>query len=234
VVVARARLCGPVAIVLVGWIAGLSGAARGADIRGRVTLVNPVSRDEPKGDLYGGRAAQMPGKMAQLESRSEVQNVVIFIKGRVDSPDGKPWPPPREPVKVLQINTSFVPRVQSVIVGQRVEFQNQDPLFHNVFSLSKTAPFDLGRFPAPESKEMTFLKPGPVKVFCDIHSHMKGVVLVLPHPFFASPGQQGSYEIKGLPPGDYTLVAWHDLLQPQSRKIRISSESQALEADFDL
>jgi hypothetical protein len=79
-----------------------------------------------------------------------------------------------------------------------------------VFSLSKTKTFDLGRYAVGQSKSVQFDRPGIVRVFCDIHSHMNAFVLVFSHPFFAVTDDQGRYRIENVPVGNYSVVAWHE------------------------
>jgi plastocyanin len=88
-------------------------------------------------------------------------------------------------VRMDQRNEQFVPRLLAITVGTIVDFPNSDTKFHNVFSLSKTHPFDLGRYPPGKSGFERFERPGLVRVFCDIHSHMSGYILVFSHRYFA-------------------------------------------------
>ena len=94
-----------------------------------------------------------------------------------------------------QRNETFVPHVLAIMTGTTVDFPNSDPIYHNVFSLSKTSRFDLGRYAAGRSKSVRFDKPGIVRVFCDIHSHMNAYILVFSHPFFALTRADGRYGI---------------------------------------
>jgi len=114
-----------------------------------------------------------------------------------------------------------------------VEFPNGDPIFHNVFSLSKPASFDLGRYPKGSSRSVRFDKPGMVKVFCHIHSDMSAVIVVLDNPYFATPDRHGRYSIDGLPPGEYTVVGWHERARPLRRTIRIQP-GQTAGVDFKI
>ena len=107
-----------------------------------------------------------------------------------------------------QRNESFVPHVLAITVGTVVDFPNSDHIYHNVFSLSKTKTFDLGRYAAGHSKPIRFDRPGIVRVFCDIHSHMNAFILVFNHPFFAMTDADGRYRIDNVPPGTYNVVAW--------------------------
>src|SRR4029077_6381444 len=116
---------------------------------------------------------------------------------------------------------TFVPHVLAVPKGTTVDFPNGDAIFHNVFSLSKAAEFDLGRYPRGSSKSVRFDRPGMVKVFCHIHSDMSGVIVVLDTPFSAVPDSQVPSSITGVPPGEYTVVGWHERARPLRKTVRI-------------
>lgn len=209
-------------------LAGLAAAGASAgDLTGRVVVATAVRRDEkPRGDAYGARNAPLPGDAAPAP-RGEAQNVVVFIKGTVP---GTFTPPATRPA-MAQVDARFEPRVVPVLAGTTVEFPNRDSIYHNIFSLTQGANFNLGRYPRPESRAHTFEKPGLVRVNCDIHAHMLGFVLVLPHPYFAVPGADGSWRIPGIPAGSYHLVAWHDTLPPQVREVVVPAAG-SLEASF--
>jgi len=104
----------------------------------------------------------------------------------------------------------FVPHVLAIMTGTTVDFPNSDNIYHNVFSLSKVRPFDLGRYAAGRSKQIKFDRPGIVRVFCEIHSHMSAFILVFNHPFFAVTDPDGRYRIDNVPPGIYSVVAWNE------------------------
>jgi plastocyanin len=116
----------------------------------------------------------------------------------------------RAPVRprVAQRDTTFVPAVVVVPPGAVVEFPNEDPFFHNVFSYSAVKRFDLGRFPEGESKSVGFGEPGIVKVYCEVHESMRAAVIVTPSRFHAIVGADGRFVIPDVPPGSYTLVVW--------------------------
>jgi plastocyanin len=118
----------------------------------------------------------------------------------------------RDPGRVAmdQRNERFVPHVLAVMVGTIVDFPNSDLIYHNVFSLSRAKRFDLGRYAAGKSKAVRMDRPGVVRVFCDIHSHMSAFVLVFNHPFFAVTDADGRFQLPSLPSGTYTLVAWYE------------------------
>src|SRR3982750_209726 len=111
----------------------------------------------------------------------------------------------REPgrLQMDQRNETFYPHILAVTVGTVVDFPNSDSTYHNVFSLSKAKRFDLGRYARGKSKAVVFDKPGVVRVFCDIHSHMSAFVLVFNHPYFAISDGDGRYRIDNLSAGTY-------------------------------
>jgi plastocyanin len=111
---------------------------------------------------------------------------------------------------ITQRNKTFIPHVLVVPVGTRVSFRNEDPIFHNVFSLSKPNDFDTGLYKQGASYEKTFKHAGVVQVLCNIHSAMLGVVVVVDTPYYAQADGAGAFTIKGVPPGEYELKAWHE------------------------
>ena len=132
-----------------------------------------------------------------------------------------------------QRNETFVPHVLAVTTGTTVDFPNSDTFYHNVFSLSKTQRFDLGRYAAGRSRSVRFDRPGIVRVFCDIHSHMNAFILVFSHPFFAMTDADGRYRIENVPPGTYNVVAWNEGMSSDPRPATVPDGGIA-ELDFVL
>ena len=132
-----------------------------------------------------------------------------------------------------QRDETFVPHVLAVTAGTVVDFTNNDRTYHNVFSFTKGNRFDLGRYGRGRSKSVRFDRPGIVRVFCDIHSHMSAFVLVFGHRFFAVTDGEGRYQIENVPPGTYTLVAWNEGQPRETRTVTVP-EASGVEADFVL
>ena len=109
-----------------------------------------------------------------------------------------------------QRNETFVPHVLAVRTGTTVDFPNSDRIYHNVFSLSPTRRFDLGRYAVGRSKAVRFDRPGVVRVFCDIHSHMSAFILVFSHRYFAVTQPDGTYQLPPVPAGTYMLAGWYE------------------------
>lgn len=207
-----------------------SAAFPASTLRGSVTLGRQLSAHRMRFSLYADAHRAGVGS-APHSMTDELQNVVVYLE-RV--PEGTVVPDrPRVPARMEQEGLSFKPHVLAVVKGTEVEFPNRDMLFHNVFSLSKTASFDLGRFAQNASKSLRFTKPGIVKVFCHIHSDMSGVILVLDNPFYASPGTDGQYVIEGIPPGEYRVIAWHERARMAARTIRIEAGKDSV-LDFEI
>lgn len=131
-----------------------------------------------------------------------------------------------------QRDQTFVPHVLAITVGTTVDFPNSDLTFHNVFSLSKTKSFDLGRYSRGKSKAVRFDRPGVVRVFCDIHSHMSAFILVFAHRYFAVTDQAGNYAISGVPPGTYTLAVWHEGEVRETKVVTLPDAGGTIDADF--
>jgi plastocyanin len=132
-----------------------------------------------------------------------------------------------------QQNQTFVPHLLAISTGTTVDFPNSDHIYHNVFSLSKVARFDLGRYAVGKSKWIRFDRSGIVRVFCDIHSHMNAYILVFSHPFFAVTDDAGQYRIGNVPPGTYNLIAWNEGLASEPKQVTIP-EGGVTEVDFTL
>jgi plastocyanin len=142
--------------------------------------------------------------------------------------DGGPVPHLQPARKlVLQRGKAFVPRVLAVPVGSSVIFRNEDPINHNVFSLSPH--LDTGLYGQGGEKEETFDKPGVVQLLCNIHSSMLGYLVVVDTPYFAQADGTGAFAISGVAPGEYDLQVWHEnASQPTRQKLMVPREGARL------
>ena len=132
---------------------------------------------------------------------------------------------PRE--RLDQRRETFVPHVLPIMVGTTVDFPNSDATYHNVFSLSKTQRFDLGRYAQGRTRSVRFDRPGVVRVFCDIHSHMSAFIIVFSHPYFAVTEPDGRYRIEGVPPGTYSAAAWYEGETRETRTVTVPAGGSA-------
>jgi plastocyanin len=171
-------------------------------ITGRVRLTARVKAAALPSTAYPTRAV---GVHDNSPAAQPLRNVVVYLKDFVYRAALAP-----SRAALRQEHETFVPHVLAITRGSTVDFPNDDPIFHNVFSLSSAATFDLRRYPQGEIRSQQFNKAGVVKIYCHIHSHMSAVVLVLDHPYFVTPQDDGSFELPKVPPGDYTIVGWHE------------------------
>ena len=160
--------------------------------------------------------------------------MVVYL----ESPDpnrAMPTPPP--PVQVSQKDAQFAPRLIVITLGQSVEFLNDEtrPIEHNVFSNSPAKRFDLGLYGPGQSKSVTFDKPGPVTLLCSIHRYMDGVVYVSPTPYTSRVSEDGQYEIKNVPPGEWTVKTWQRRKRFPEKTIPVKVEAaKAATVDLEL
>ena len=139
---------------------------------------------------------------------------------RVDGPT--PRPAPARGKVISQRSKTFVPRVLAVPVGTKVDFRNEDELFHNVFSLSRPNDFDTGLYKQGASYSQTFRKAGLVQILCNIHSSMVAYVVVVDTPYYAQADATGAFTIKNVPPGDYEIESWHEAsMRPWKQRVTV-------------
>jgi len=198
-------------------------AARNGTIRGRVELrraPQPVERRPNVADLGAATTRDVP----------DLLRSVVYLES---APRGAFEA--QEPGRAVmdQRNETFVPHLLAITTGTTVDFPNSDKFYHNVFSFSKTRRFDLGRYAAGESKHITFDRPGIVRVFCEIHSHMNAYILVFNHPYFAVSDDEGRYHIDNVPPGTYNVIAWHEGDAADAKPVTVP-DGAAAELDFSI
>ena len=196
-------------------------------IRGRVEVKVEKSLRDARPDP-GGLGMGSPARDPQERRRSVVFLDEVPVKAFEQGETRR--------VQMVQKNERFIPHVLAVVAGTVVDFPNADSTYHNVFSLSKTQQFNLGRYAAGKSHSVRFDNVGVVRVFCDIHSQMSAFIVVLRHRYFAVTDDDGRYRIGDVPPGTYDLLVWNETLRgdPAKRSITIPDSGGDVEADFVL
>jgi plastocyanin len=124
---------------------------------------------------------------------------------------------------IAQRGKTFAPRVLVVPGGSSVSFPNEDPIFHNVFSLSQPQPFDLGLYRSGAAKTRTFTEPAVYHIFCNIHPQMVAFLVVAPSPWVATAGPDGAWQLD-VPPGRYRITALSERASPVSIEIVVGGK----------
>lgn len=190
------------ALVLGALVALLAPAAAAGELAGRVTL--------------GVEGASL----------ADLGPTVVFL---APVSDGASLPP-APPVPVLrQRNARFDPSFLVVVAGQSLRVANDDTIFHNVFSFSRPNDFDLGLYPAGESRSVRFEHAGVVKVYCSIHETMTATVLVAPTPLYDRASAAGDYRIPDVPAGRWELTAWNERLPAVTRRVTVGAGPERLD-----
>jgi plastocyanin len=196
-------------------------------LRGRVELKNPVMDDsriisKEISAIYQKTTLPPPSTYEPLSFVIYIEDArsVQFSPKPVNN-DSAPRPSVKPRLVMDQKELTFVPHVLPILVGSTVEFPNSDPVYHNVFSFSRTKTFDLGRYPTHHSKAVTFTRPGLVKVYCDMHSQMNAFILVLANPYFTLSDERGDYVIRDIPAGTHKVKAWFARLPEKTASVTI-------------
>lgn len=186
-------------VALLGVFLGLTQVVHAqATVEGRVKL--PKARGADVMD----KRYDISGEPAVIEP--DPPSAVVYLEGDFPAPKTPPQ------AEMPQKNFEFAYPLLAVRVGTVVSFPNLDDTYHNIFSYSKPKKFDLGRYKGDEKPvpSVTFDKPGAVVLHCDIHEHMRAIILVLETPYFQHTDLEGNYKLTNLPAGHYKLKAWID------------------------
>jgi plastocyanin len=164
-------------------------------------------------------AAEITGEVTLVQGKSgrapDASQVVIWL-APLDAVQKVHATSERTRYRLVQRNKRFEPSLLVVPVGSVVDFPNEDPWFHNVFSLYRGKRFDLGLYQAGAQRSVKFDRIGPSYLFCNIHPEMTGVVLAVDSEFFAISDKAGRYSISGVPPGKYLLHVWYENARPEA------------------
>ena len=170
----------------------------------------------PEGVAVSGRITilEKPGAVA-----TDVGSTVIFLEPTGAGKGTRPTD-----VHIAMQSKQFIPRVRVVTTGSRVNFPNQDPFRHNVFSNTPGGTFDLGLYPRGTARAATFRRAGVYPIFCNIHSRMSAFVVAVPTSHYTQAQADGSWTIEGVPPGSYRLRVWHERTLERAREVTIAGE----------
>lgn len=172
----------------------------------RAALLNLVAAGLVGGVVCPLTAAEISGRVVDLNGRP-VHDAIVFVD---QLPPGAAPPADTRTAVMDQVDKEFVPHVLPVAVGTEVTFPNHDQIHHHVYSLSRTKTFEIPLYKGEAAPPIRFDQVGAVKLGCNIHDWMAGVILVVPTPYFAVTDEQGSFAMHDLRPGTYGVVAWHE------------------------
>jgi len=183
-----------------------------APVEPRINMnADPVCKKAHPGPVYGEEVV--------INKNETLKNVLIFIK---DGLPAKTYEPPKQKLLFDQIGCEYKPHVLGIMVGQELDIKNSDPTLHNVHSLSKLNP-QFNRAQPIKNMVMTekFEKVETFKVKCEVHPWMNAYIGVFNNPFFAVTGDDGSFTLKGVPAGEYTIEAWQEKYGSKTAKVKV-------------
>jgi len=160
-----------------------------------------------------GRVELVSSHDAKVRKHTDYSGVVVWL----ESASGTPViPTSAGRAQMAQKNKTFTPHILAISVGTVVDFPNFDPIFHNAFSNYNGQVFDIGLYPPGTTRSLAFRREGVVRVFCNIHSAMSAVIVVLKSPYFATSAKDGTFQIANVPAGSYRMNLFHERAAEQT------------------
>jgi plastocyanin len=211
--------------------AAIAGNALAGNVVGTVKFAGPAS---PAKKIEKTKDVEVCGKIANtaedmiVGAGGGLKNVVVMV----NVPGAKPMAAPAAPAVLDQKGCWFLPHIQIVAPGQKVNITNDDGILHNIHTTSKlNASFNQAQPKFQKVISKSFDKPEIVKLACDVHNWMNGWIVVAAHPYYALTGADGSFKIEGVPAGSYDVKFWHEKLGEQSAKVTVAASGDA-KVDF--
>ena len=193
----------------------------GAEITGTVVVERKLTKSKvtaTSGSYSRGVSVPLSVDTGVDALSFERAHVVVYLEGKLPSTPTQ--------AAIDQQNRVFTPDLVVVPVGSTVAFPNRDLVFHNVFSLSRTKSFDLGNYPKDQSRSVTFSNPGIAYVNCHLHPNMTAAVVVTPNSWATRADAAGRFTLRDVPPGVYTLVAWHKAVGFFRQTVRLEADTR--------
>jgi plastocyanin len=218
------KLLCPIAGFLFLALSTLTSNAVGGDVNGHAFVTKRLTKRVLSPVVYNLRGTAAPAAPLGTEPVNEFDRMVVILQG------GKLPPRPAVTVVLNQQGARFDPELIVVPTGSTVQFPNLDPIFHNVFSLSKARKFDLGYYPQGQTRAVKFNDAGVVQVYCHIHAAMYAAIVVTDSPWYAKPGADGGFSFSNVPAGRYRLTVWHkiagyrklDVVVPETGSVEVN------------
>jgi plastocyanin len=211
-----------IGLMIGGLIAGATlPAAAAQEIQGQLAITRTLTKQRVVLPAYTVRGVSPHKHDTAPSTVSEWKRVVVYLES------DKAPAAAKLTATLNQTGQKFEPEILVVPVGSTVSFPNSDPIFHNVFSLSKTRQFDLGNYPSGQTRTVAFDKPGAVQVFCHLHPDMNATILVVPNAWYTRPDERGTFAFPSLPSGTYQVVVWHKSAGFFKKRIQVSQGNVA-------
>jgi plastocyanin len=212
----------------------VAGYAMAGDVTGKISFEGAApkaARLNMNADPVCMKAHKDPmfSEEVVVNKNGTLRNVLVYVK---EGLGGKKFDPPATKVEFDQQGCKYTPHVLGIQTGQEFLVKNSDPTLHNVHSLSKENPqFNVAQPKKGMTLTKKFDKTETFKVKCEVHTWMNAWITVFNHPFYAVTGDDGSFSLKKLPAGDYTIEAWHEKYGSQTMKVKVAAAGEA-KADF--
>ncbi len=202
---------------------------QGGEIRGVIHIKKRLTKRPvaPVAVAYHRGVAVQPPVADEDFHQAEIDRVAVYLESEQSLPSNT------VAATLKQKDRRFVEDTVVIPVGSSVSFPNLDPIFHNVFSLSRAKSFDLGNYPQNETRTVTFPKAGVVRVFCHLHPNMSSTIVVTPNRWAVKPEPNGTYRLTDVPPGEHTLVVWHKSAGFFRERVTVEPGG-TLEVSFDI